>query len=233
MKKARILVVDDEQSIADMVEIIFNKEGFSNVDVCYSAAEAESLLFKNRYALHVVDVMLPDKTGYELASIIRRISKAPIFFLSAKTSDADKLRGFIHGADDYITKPFNPLELVARAKVQLNRYLDSPTDKKTVYEFGRFQLDANAAELVVEGEVVPLTNKLYHLLLLFCEHPGQVFSKDQLYERVWGDSSFMDDNTIMVHIRKIREKIEKDPSKPEYLKTVRGIGYKLVTGEKK
>lgn len=233
MKQAHILVVDDEQSIADMVEIIFNKEGFSNVDVCYSAVEAENSLLKNRYDLHVVDVMLPDKTGYELASIIRRTSKAPIFFLSAKTSDADKLRGFIHGADDYITKPFNPLELVARAKVQLNRYLDSPTDKKTVYEFGRFQLDTNAAELVVEGEVVPLTNKLYHLLLLFCEHPGQVFPKDQLYERVWGDSSFMDDNTIMVHIRKIREKIEKDPSKPEYLKTVRGIGYKLVTGEKK
>lgn len=232
MKQARILVVDDEQSIADMVEIIFNKEGFMHVDVCYSAAEAENCISKINYDLHVVDVMLPDKTGYELASIIRRTSKAPIFFLSAKTSDTDKLRGFMHGADDYITKPFNPLELVARAKVQLGRYLDSSTEKKDKFDFGRFQLDTNAAELVVEGEVVPLTKKLFHLLLLFCEYPGQVFSKDQLYERVWGDASFMDDNTIMVHIRKIREKIEKDPSKPEYLKTVHGIGYKLLNGEK-
>lgn len=227
MERAKILVVDDEQAIGDMVEIILRKEGFSGIDVCSTFREAESRLLGNTYDLHILDVMLPDGTGHELAEVIRGQSDAPIFFLTAKTSDADKLKGFMHGADDYITKPFNPLELAARVKVQTCRYLATSEKKQNVYDFGHFRFDLDAAELIVNGEAKTLPGKQFHLLELFCNHPGQVLSKEQLYEKVWGADSFIDDNTIMVHICRLREKIEVDPSRPEFLKTVRGIGYKF------
>lgn len=227
MEQAKILVVDDEQAIGDMVDIILRKEGFSDIDVCATYKEAEEFVSKKLYDLHILDIMLPDGTGLELAQKIRHVSAAPIFFLTAKSSDADKLRGFMHGADDYITKPFNPLELAARVKVQTSRYMATTEKQLDPYDFGHFRFDPTAAELIVNGETVTLPGKQFHLLELFCNHPGQVLSKEQLYEKVWGEDSFIDDNTIMVHIRRLREKIEVDPSRPEFLKTVRGIGYKL------
>lgn len=229
MEQAKILVLDDEQAIGDMVDIILRKEGFSDIDVCTTYSEAEILLYKESYDLHILDIMLPDGTGLEFANQIRKQSDAPIFFLTAKTSDADKLRGFMHGADDYITKPFNPMELAARVKVQTARYLSSRNSKRGTYDFGQFQLDIDSATLTVNGEVIPITGKQFHLLHLFCQHPNQIFSKEQLYEQVWGIDSFIDDNTIMVHIRRLREKIEVDASRPTLLITVRGIGYKLQT----
>lgn len=227
MEQAKILVVDDEEAIGDMVDIILRKEGFVDINVCTTYREAEMILLKKSYDLHILDIMLPDGTGLELAKQIREQSDAPVFFLTAKTSDADKLRGFMHGADDYITKPFNPMELAARVKVQTNRYLSSRNSKRNVYDFGQFQLDIDAATLTVNDKIIPITGKQFHLLQLFCEHPNQIFSKEQLYEQVWGMDSFIDDNTIMVHIRRLREKIEVDASRPVFLKTVRGIGYKL------
>lgn len=229
MEQAKILVLDDEQAIGDMVDIILRKEGFSTIDVCTTCREAEMLILNKSYDLYILDIMLPDGTGLELAGKIRQQSDAPIFFLTAKTSDADKIRGFMHGADDYITKPFNPMELAARVKVQTSRYLSSMNKGRVVYDFGQFQLDVDAAELIVNGEATQIPSKQFHLLQLFCQHPNQVLSKEQLYDSVWGLDSFIDDNTIMVHIRRLREKIEADPSRPKLLKTVRGIGYKLQT----
>ena len=220
-------MLDDEQAIGDMVDIILRKEGFSNIDICTTYREAEILISKKSYDLHILDIMLPDGTGLELANRIRKQSDAPIFFLTAKTSDADKLRGFMHGADDYITKPFNPMELAARVKVQTSRYLSTTNDRRDFYDYGQFQLDIDAATLTVNENIIPIVGKQFHLLHLFCQHPNQIFSKEQLYEQIWGIDSLIDDNTIMVHIRRLREKIEVDASRPVFLKTVRGIGYKL------
>ncbi|MBK3497140.1 response regulator transcription factor [Viridibacillus sp. YIM B01967] len=230
---AKILVVDDEQAIADMVDIILHKEGFSNIDVCGSVKEAILHIDKNIYDFFILDIMLPDGTGLDLVKRIRPENNAPIFFLTAKVADADILRGFMTGADDYITKPFNPLELAARVKVHSKRYsaTKNKTTSKGTFDYGRFQLNISAAELTVDGQKTILSGKLFHLLKLFCEHQGQVLSKEQIYKQVWGDDYFIDDNTIMVHIRKLREKIEVDPGRPSYLQTVRGIGYKLVQGE--
>ncbi|WOV87427.1 response regulator transcription factor [Sporosarcina oncorhynchi] len=227
MEQAKILVVDDEQAIADMVDIILRKDGFSQIDIGASCKEAEYLINNKEYDLYVLDIMLPDGTGLELAKKIRKHSDAPIFFLTAKTSDADILRGFMHGADDYITKPFNPMELAARVKVQITRYLAGNEKKKHEYTYGSIHLDVDAAVLTVQGEKVGLTQKQFQLLEMFCTHPNQVLSKEQLFESVWGYGEIIDDNTIMVHIRKLREKLERNPSQPEYIVTVRGMGYKL------
>jgi len=229
VEQAKILVLEDEQAIGDMVDIILRKEGFFDINVCTTYHEAETLILKKSYDLYILDIMLPDGTGLELAKKIRKQTDAPIFFLTAKTSDADKLRGFMHGADDYITKPFNPMELAARVKVQTSRYLSSMNKGRVFYDYGLFQLDVDAAELTVNGNNIAIPGKQFHLLHLFCQHPNQVLSKEQLYESVWGLDSFVDDNTIMVHIRRLREKIEVNPSRPIFLKTVRGIGYKLQT----
>ena len=226
MESARILVVDDEPAIGDMVDIILRKEGFASIDVCRTYKEADACIQQHSYDIHILDIMLPDGTGLSLAKTIRERSEAPIFFLTAKASEADVLRGFMHGADDYIVKPFHPMELAARVKVQTARYLSTRSGKK-VYTYGEFQLDVIGAKLMVRGEQVQLTQKQFQLLELFCTHPNQVLSKEQLYENVWGFNHYVDDNTIMVHIRKLREKIEIDPSHPELLVTVRGLGYKL------
>ncbi|TQR17506.1 response regulator transcription factor [Psychrobacillus vulpis] len=231
MFNAKILVVDDEQAIGDMVDIILRKEGFNNINVCTSFKDATAHITQNTYDLYILDIMLPDGTGLDLAEHIRKQSDAPIFFLTAKANDADKIRGFMYGADDYITKPFNPMELAARVKVQMKRYLPSITKSKPLYDFGRFQLDIQAAELTVAGKTTVLAGKLFHLLHFFCEHPGQVLSKEQIYGQVWGEEHFIDDNTIMVHIRKLREKIEVNPGSPQLLLTIRGIGYKIISEE--
>lgn len=227
MEEAKILVLDDEQAIVDMVRIILQKEGISDIDTCASCQEATQLIRKEGYDLYILDIMLPDGSGLDLAKEVRKQSDAPIFFLTAKTSDADILQGFMHGADDYITKPFNPLELAARAKVQIRRYLSSSKSTNRLYQFGSVCLDADAIELTVSGEPVRLTQKQFQLLEMFCENANQVLSKEQLYERVWGFEGVVDDNTIMVHIRKLREKLEENPSKPKHLITIHGLGYKL------
>ncbi|WP_341357066.1 response regulator transcription factor [Rossellomorea sp. y25] len=233
MEKGKILIVDDEVEILKMIKLVLNKEGFQSVETCTTGEEAIKLMEGNRYDLILLDVMLPDMHGYEICSTIRKKSNAPIFFISARNSDLDKLTGFTHGGDDYITKPFNPLEVAARVKVQMKRYLASQGEKEEgeILDFGHFKLNTKSAELWVEDRLVPCSAQVYNLLLFFCKNSDRIFSKEQLYHQVWKDHVLMDDNTVMVHIRKIREKIEKNPSKPTFLQTVRGLGYKLVSGK--
>lgn len=228
MQDASILVLEDERAIAEMIEIILRKDGFLNITLCSTVEEAKRNLEMNNFDFYLLDIMLPDGNGIEMANLIRERSDAPVFFLTAKGSDADKLRGFMNGADDYITKPFNPLELVARVKVQLGRYLKKKdVSQNHLFVCSRFTFNIDAAEITVDGTKEIISGRLFHLLKYLCENAGQVLSKEQIYERVWGDCLF-DDNTVMVHIRKLREKIEKNPGKPTSIITVRGIGYKLV-----
>lgn len=233
-KEARILLVDDEEAILQMLKTVLQKEGFVHIDTCTTAGEAIRLVDEKKYDLFILDVMLPDKTGYELCSAVRGRSKAPIFFLTAKGTDFDKLSGFAYGADDYITKPFHPLEVVARMKAHLRRTLGEPapaskTEEKR-YDFGRFQVNAEAAELVVNGELVDCPAQVFSLLVFFCQHPNRVFTKEQIYDHVWKDEYGMfDENTVMVHIHKLRQRIEENPGQPKLLVTVRGLGYKLVS----
>jgi len=228
MQDAAIFVLEDERAIADMIDILLRKEGFLNITLCTTIEEAKKVTHSQVFDFYLLDIMLPDGSGLEMANLIRKHTDAPVFFLTAKGSDADKIRGFMNGADDYITKPFNPLELVARVKVQLTRYLKQKHGPKShVYTCSRFTFDIDAAEVTVDGEKELISGRLYYLLKYLCENEGQVLSKEQIYERVWGDCLY-DDNTVMVHIRKLREKIEKNPGKPSCIITVRGIGYKLV-----
>lgn len=233
MYQANILLVDDETAILQLLTTILEKEGFSHITTATSAKVALSLTQQNDYDLIILDIMLPGQSGFDICPIIRQKTDCPIFFLTAKTSDLDKISGFSHGADDYITKPFNPLEVVARMKAQLRRHMKQvmPHEQKAhAISFGRFEIDQHSAELTVNGHVVECSAQLFQLLLFFCENPNYVFSKEEIYEKVWGAPAYNgDDNTVMVHIRKLREKIEQDPSKPEYIKTVRGLGYKFIT----
>jgi DNA-binding response OmpR family regulator len=229
MENSKILIVDDEASILNMIKLVLQKEGFTCIETCATGKQALSFIESTNYDLIILDIMLPDMYGFEICSNIRKNSNAPIFFISARNSDLDKLTGFTHGGDDYITKPFNPLEVAARVKVQLKRYLSSKIEiENEIIDYNRFKINTKSAELWVEGEPVPCSAQVYNLLIFFCKNPNQVFTKEQLYKQVWGDFFMADENTVMVHIRKIREKIEQNPSKPRYLLTVRGLGYKLV-----
>ncbi|RXZ81149.1 DNA-binding response regulator [Paenibacillaceae bacterium] len=237
MNDSAILLVDDEQAIVHMLDTILRKEGFNNIDKAYSGEQALAACASKKYDMIVLDIMMPGQSGLEICPFIRRTTDAPIFFLTAKSSDFDKLTGFALGGDDYITKPFNPLEVVARIKAQLRRYMRSREDdhgSTTVlsappfYDFGRFQLFPEAGELVVAGEPVSCPALVYQLLLFLCKNEGRIFTKSELYERVWGETAHGEDNTVMVHIHRIRERIEQDPGKPELLVNVRGIGYKLI-----
>lgn len=233
MENAQILLVDDEQAILKMLTIILQKEGFKYIDTAVTGEEAIALCERKRYDLIILDVMLPKQSGFDICPFIRKTTNAPILFLTARTTDFDKLTGFAVGGDDYITKPFNPLEVVARAKAQLRRYLPSEhiVSVPKIYDYGRFVLDEHAGELRVEGQLIECPSQVFALLLFFCQNPNRLFSKTQLYEQVWGEQSISDDNTVMVHVHRIRERIEIKSSSPEYLITVRGLGYKLVRKE--
>ncbi|MDR0270789.1 response regulator transcription factor [Paenibacillus sp.] len=233
MYNAKILLVDDERSIVQLIEMVLRKEGFRHIYSAYNGKEALELVSRHKIDIILLDVMLPDQTGFELCPQIRQFSNAHIIYLTARTSDLDVLTGFATGGDDYVTKPFNPLEIAARVKARLRRSVvaQAPVrleDSRSRYDFGRFMLDEFAGTLLVDGEEVPCPAQAYQLLLFLCKHPGMVFSKSQLYEEVWGIDGLGDDNTVMVHIRKIRERIEEDPGDPRCLLTVRGLGYKLL-----
>ncbi len=229
MQQSPILIVDDEQAILHMLQTILKKEGFNQIDTATTAEEAIQLCRRKQYAIILLDVMLPGEDGFEVCPKIRAISNATIFFLTARTTDLDKLSGFAVGADDYITKPFNPLEVVARMKAHLRiRQGHVPQQQPTLYEYGGLVVNTLSAEVSLKGKKVMLQAQVYNLLLFFCQHPNQVFSKSQIYEQVWGEEYLGEDNTVMVHIRKLREQIEENPSKPTYIVTVRGLGYKFV-----
>ncbi|KIL72750.1 response regulator transcription factor [Bacillus badius] len=222
----KILMVDDDQHILDLLITVFKKEGFQHILTATTGAEALFITTQNNPHIILLDVMLPDTDGFTLCNKIRSETDVPVLFLTAKTTDLDKLQGFSFGGDDYITKPFNPLEVVARVKAQLKRAmpLSSRLSKKQVYDFGSFSIDPNTGKLVVEGKRIDCPTQEMKLLLYFCEHPNQILSKHQIFKDVWGEL-YGGDSTVMVHIRRLREKIEEDPSRPKWIKTVRGLGY--------
>lgn len=229
--RAKILLVDDEWEITNLLKVTLNKEGFSNVDEASCAEQAYEKIKHKEYDLILLDIILPDGSGIDICKKIREVTHAPIFFLTAKVSDLDKLTGFAVGGDDYITKPFNPLEVAARIKVHLKRQLsviDNMKQDNFSFKTEQFEVNERSGELKVEGKPVDCPAKELQLLLFLCHHPNQLFSRTQLYEEIWGEESLGDDNTVMVHIRRLREKLEKDPGNPQIIVTIRGLGYKLI-----
>ena len=226
----KILVCDDDKEIVEAIEIYLTQEGYE-VLKAYDGEEAIQTLKKEHVDLLIMDVMMPKLDGIRATLKIREENSLLIIILSAKSEDADKILGLNIGADDYVTKPFNPLELVARAKSQLRRYTQLGStvkeDKTEVYEVGGLSINDELKEVTVDGEPVRLTPIEYNILLLLVKHQGKVFSIDQIYESIWNEEAIGADNTVAVHIRHIREKIEINPKEPRYLKVVWGVGYKI------
>lgn len=230
MNNHSILLVDDEMGLIKMLKTVLQKEGFVKIDSALTGSSALEKVQSTQYELIVLDVMLPDIEGFELCRKIREITYAPILFLTARTSDLDKLTGLEVGGDDYITKPFNPLEVVARIKAHFRRKAvyshDKPKELNKI-KLGNLEIDKNAAIVTLSGKTLELTSKEFELLILLAEHSNQVFTVTQLYERVWGMDSFGNDKTVTVHIMRLRKKLEVDPKNPKLIVNLRGIGYKL------
>ncbi len=225
-----VLVCDDDKEIVEAIEIYLSQEGYK-VLKAYDGEEALKILDKENVDLLIIDVMMPKLDGIRATLKIREKKNMPIIILSAKSEDADKILGLNVGADDYMTKPFNPLELTARVKSQLRRYtqLGSTVGKsnQAIYTVGGLTIDDDQKEVTVDGEPVKLTPIEYNILLLLVKNQGKVFSIDQIYESIWNEDAIGVDNTVAVHIRHIREKIEINPKEPRYLKVVWGVGYKI------
>lgn len=221
----RVLVVDDDIEIAELMRDFLMADGF-RAELAHDGDQVLAAIERTPADCVLLDVMLPGSSGFEVVRRIREISDVPVLFLSARDADTDKIRGLGLGADDYIVKSVSAGEVVARVKSAVRRYRRSkPTVDQTVLDFGRLRLDLAAREVLVDGAPVPFTAKEFDLLRLLAEHPRQVFSREQLYERLWGD--YGERNTVTVHIGRIREKIEVAPARPEYIVTVWGVGYRF------
>ncbi len=224
-----ILVCDDDREIVEAIDIYLTQEGY-RVLKAYDGIEALEVLKNNEVHLLVIDVMMPRLDGLRATLKIRQESSIPIIILSAKTEDADKILGLNVGADDYVAKPFNPLELTARVKSQLRRYTKLGTkaaNTDSLYQTGGLIINDDLKEVTVDGETVKITPIEYNILLLLVKNQGKVFSINQIYESIWNEEAIGADNTVAVHIRHIREKIEVNPKDPRYLKVVWGVGYKV------
>ena len=226
---ANILVCDDDKDIVEAISIYLEQEGYT-VLKAYDGVEAINVLRSQPVDLLIIDIMMPKLDGIRATLKIREENPLPIIILSAKSEDADKILGLNVGADDYVTKPFNPLELVARVKSQLRRYTtlssnDAAGDK--VYEAGGLLVNDDLKKVTVDGEEVKLTPIEYNILLLLLKNKGKVYSINEIYESIWNEEAIGADNTVAVHIRHIREKIEINPKEPRYLKVVWGVGYKI------
>lgn len=224
-----ILVCDDDKEIVDAIEIYLVQEGY-NVLKAYDGVQAMEILQEQDVHLLIIDIMMPRLDGIHATLKIRETSSIPIIMLSAKTEDADKILGLNIGADDYVAKPFNPLELVARVKSQLRRYteLGNITEQSSnVFKTGDLVINDELKEVMVDGNAVKMTPIEYNILLLLVKNQGKVFSINQIYESIWNEEAIGADNTVAVHIRHIREKIEVNPKDPRYLKVVWGVGYKV------
>lgn len=224
-----ILVCDDEKDIVNALKIYLTSDGYE-VYEAYNGKQALEVLREQQVHLVLLDVMMPEMDGIRTMIKIRETSNVPIILLTAKSEDTDKVLGLTVGADDYITKPFNPVELQARVKSQIRRYMllgsagVRPSDKITI---GGIEMDDKAKEVYLDGEKVNLTRTEYDILRLLMQHPGQVFSPGEIYQKVWKDDAFGTENTVAVHIRHLREKIEYNPAEPRFLKVVWGRGYKM------
>ena len=226
---SNILVCDDDKEIVDAIEIYLKNEGYQ-IFKAYDGEEAIRILHKEDIQLLIMDIMMPKLDGIHATLKIREYSSIPIIILSAKSEDMDKILGLNVGADDYVTKPFNPLELVARVKSNLRRYTKLGSlnvDDNAVFRIGELSINDDTKEVFVDGEPVKLTPIEYSILLLLVKNPGRVLSINQIYESIWNEEAIGADNTVAVHIRHIREKIEINPREPKYLKVVWGVGYKI------
>ena len=223
----KILVVDDEKTIVKGIKFNLENEGYQ-VDVCYDGETAVDMARRGEYAVILLDLMMPKLDGLGACQQIRQFSTVPIIMLTARSEDADKLIGFESGADDYITKPFNPIEVSARVKSQLRRYmqLGGGSVRPDVIRVGGIELDDKEKRVTLDGEPVALTPTEYDILKLLMQNPGQVFSPREIYSKIWNDLPLGSENTVAVHIRHLREKLEINPAEPRYLKVVWGQGYK-------
>ena len=225
-----ILVCDDDKEIVEAIEIYLTQEGY-RILKAYDGTEALEMLEREEVHLLLLDVMMPKLDGIRATLKIREKNSIPIIILSAKSEDADKILGLNAGADDYVTKPFSPLELVARVKSQLRRYTQlggtAQNENDKIYSVGGLRINDDLKEVTVDGELVRLTPIEYNILLLLMKNQGRVFSINQIYEMIWNEEAIGADNTVAVHIRHIREKIEINPKEPRYLKVVWGVGYKI------
>ncbi|MEQ2441891.1 VanR-ABDEGLN family response regulator transcription factor [Pseudoflavonifractor sp. CLA-AP-H29] len=227
--KANILVVDDEPEIADLVEVYLKSEGFT-VFKCGTGTDALQCVNRERLDLAILDVMLPDISGFTLCGEIRREHHFPVLMLTARTEDMDKITGLTIGADDYMTKPFNPLELVARVKAQLRRYTHYNENDRTVgdvIDFNGLVINRATHECTLYDKPLNLTPLEFDILWMLCENRGQVISAEKLFETVWGEKYLDRNNTVMVHIRRLREKMGEPGRSPRFIKTVWGVGYKI------
>ena len=231
-EKQRILIVDDDANIAELISLYLMKECYET-KIVGDGEEALKVFPEFKPHLILLDLMLPGMDGYQVCRTLRASSQVPVIMLSAKSEEVDKILGLNMGADDYVTKPFTPLELLARVNSQLRRYSryleklqNGKNEEGHIYRIGGLELDEEKVELRVDGVPVKVTPMEYRILLLLMKHPGRVFSADEIYERVWNEKAVNSD-TIMVHVRNIREKIEINPKNPKYLKVVWGVGYKM------
>lgn len=229
-----ILICDDEKDIVSALEIYLKADGYRTYKA-YNGKEAVDILEKEDIHLVLLDIMMPEMDGIKTVSIIRQISNVPVIFLTAKSEDADKVLGLNLGADDYVTKPFNMVELSARIKSQLRRYLTlgGCSVHDDLITIGGISLNDKAKEVTLDGEPVQLTRTEYDILKFLMQNPGESFSPQKIYQKVWKDEPFGTENTVAVHIRHLREKIEYDPANPRYLKAVWGRGYKMEDVSKK
>ena len=224
-----VLVCDDEKDIVSALKIYLASEGYQ-VFEAYNGREALDVMNRETVHLVLMDIMMPEMDGIQAMVKIREFSNVPVILLTAKSEDTDKILGLTVGADDYITKPFNPVELQARVKSQIRRYMllgSGNQQLEAKFTIGGIEMDDRAKEVTLDGEIVNLTRTEYDILKLLMEHPGEVYSPNQIYERVWKEDAFGTENTVAVHIRHLREKIEYNPAEPRYLKVVWGRGYKM------
>ena len=226
-----ILICDDDRDIVSALDIYLTSEGYQTVKA-YNGREALKAVEQREIHLILMDIMMPELDGIRATAKLREENNVPIILLTAKSEDTDKILGLNIGADDYITKPFNPLEVIARVKSQLRRYTSLGGSEKStgLITVGPVSMDDSAKRVTVDGEPVALTPIEYNILKLLISHPGQVFSSAQIYEQVWNDPAYGSENTVAVHIRHLREKIELDPADPRGLKVVGGLGYKMEKG---
>lgn len=225
--KDRILIIDDDEQIRNLIAIYLENEGFEALKVS-NAVSGLALLEEQEVDLIILDIMMPQMNGIDAAFKIREEKNMPIIMLSAKSEDMDKISGLTAGADDYLTKPFNPLELIARVKSQIRRYKKyNERAERDVIQIGDLEINRSTRLVFVRGQEIRLTPKEFDILELLVRHKGTVMSMGKIYEAVWQEDAFKSDNTVMVHITKIREKIEDNPKKPIYIKTIWGVGYRI------
>lgn len=235
LSEKKILLVDDEIEILELLEAVLIREGFKNIHKATTGLEAIELCKTAEPHIIILDIMLPDIDGFEVCRRIREFSIVPIIFLSAKSDDLDKLLGLGIGGDDYVTKPFSPKEVAFRIKAFFRRsgYLEGSKSlkKDDKFTFGDVEIDYISKQVKKQNKIVSLTAKEYQILEFITRHGNHILSKNKIYDAVWGEEFIGDDNAIMVHIRHLREKLEDDPGSPKYIKTIKGLGYKLSIGE--